>query len=209
MTRRLLVLAGAFAIVVGGGTAGAQGDSQGADNLAAGTGTLNCKLIPGATCDGVMLHVNAQSDAMGVNPRGHFWIRYPANSANGGAEFGGAIVCLNVAGKSAGLTGRIDQVNVPSTDLSQGFVLGNLVQIRITDDGSPGTAADLVNSDMVNFDKGVPPPDPPAKPVCGGMGDIPISQGNFVVHDQPVVDLTALDLLLAQFEAAADDPYGG
>ena len=40
-------------------------------------------------------------------------------------------------------------------------------------------------------------------------GYVPISQGNYVVHDRPVADLLGLNLLLAQFEQAADDPYGG
>jgi hypothetical protein len=37
---------------------------------------------------------------------------------------------------------------------------------------------------------------------------VPVSQGNYVLHDQPVVDLLGLSRLLAQFESAADDPYG-
>jgi hypothetical protein len=194
MGRRLLILTGVLALVVGSSAAGAQGDGQGADNLVAGTATLDCTMIMGATCTGVMVHVNAQSGAGGVDPRGHFWIRYP----NGGAEFGGAVVCMHVVVNSAALIGRIDQVMVPSTNPMQGFTMNNFVQIRITDNGSPGTA------DLVNFDPGTP-----GNPgTCGGVGDIPISQGNYVVHDQPVVDLSALDLLLAQFEAAANDPYG-
>ena len=93
MGKRLFILAGAFAIVLVGGGTGAQGDN-GADNLAAGTGTLIC-------CDQPMVHVNAKSGAAGANARGHFWIRYP----NGGGEFGGPVVCLNVVGNQAGLTG--------------------------------------------------------------------------------------------------------
>ena len=57
MGRRILILAGAFAIVLVGGATGAQSDS-GADNLAAGTGTLIC-------CDQPMIHVNAKSGAAG------------------------------------------------------------------------------------------------------------------------------------------------
>jgi hypothetical protein len=181
-----------LALVAAGTSSGAQGDNQGADNLAAGTGTLDCTAIPGATCTGVMLHVNAQSGADGVNPRGHFWIRYPS-----GVEFGGHIVCLNVFGNMAGMTGHIEMVKV--ADETLGFVEGNYLTIRITDMGSPGTL------DQVNFDKGTSTPSS-----CLGLhGDIPISQGNFVVHDEPVVDLAALNTLLAEFEAAAGDPYGG
>jgi hypothetical protein len=191
--RRLLLLLVALAslLILGGGASSAQDGSEAAENLVAGTGTLNCSAIPGAICTGVMLHVNAQSRAGGVNPRGHFWIRYPS-----GVEFGGSIVCLNVSANSAGLTGRIDRVKVANPTL--GFVVGNFVPIRITDNGSPGTL------DLVNFDVG----SPQSPPACGGVGNIPISQGNYVVHDRPLLDLSALNLLIAQFEAAAQDPYG-
>jgi hypothetical protein len=194
MLRFLLLLCAALTsvLVLAGGAGSAQSGSQGAENLAAGTGTLNCTAIAGATCTGVMLHVNAQSGAGGVSPRGHFWIRYPS-----GVEFGGSIVCLNVTATNAALTGRIDRVKVANPSL--GFVLGNFVPIRITDNGSPGTL------DLVNFDRGVD-----VQPEgCTGAGDIPISQGNYIVHDEPVLDLSALNLLLAQFEAEANDPYGG
>jgi hypothetical protein len=146
---------------------------------------------PEAICTGVMVHVNAQSGAGGVQPRGHFWIRYPS-----GVEFGGSVVCLNVVANSAGLTGHIERVKVANPSL--GFVLGNYVPIRITDNGSPGTL------DLVNFDRGLE-----TQPTsCGGTGNIPISQGNYIVHDEPVLNLSALDQLLAQFEASAKDPYG-
>jgi Desulfoferrodoxin, N-terminal domain len=151
--------------------------------LAAGTGTLVC-------CGSPMVHVNAQSDPGGLNPRGHFWIRYPS-----GAEFGGRVVCLSTAANTAGLTGHIEMVKVAGP--SQGFVEGNYLTIRVTDMGEPGTA------DLVNFDPGTPTP-----PVsCAGVGDLPISQGNYVVHDD-LVDLSAFNLLVSQFEAAAGDPYG-
>ena len=169
--------------------AGAGADGQGADQLAAGTGTItNC-------CNEPMVHVNAQSDDAGANPRGHFWIRYP----NGGADFGGHVVCLTVLGNSAGLTGHIERVNTANPAL--GFVFGNYLTIRLTDNGSPGVL------DMVNFDPGtaVQPPG------CAGVGDLPISQGNYVVHDRPLIDPLELDLLnqfLAQVESAANDPYG-
>ena len=151
--------------------------------LAAGTGTLIC-------CGAPMVHVNAQSDQGGLDPRGHFWIRYPS-----GVEFGGRVVCLSTTANTAGLTGHIELVKVASP--AQGFVEGNYLTIRITDNGEPGTA------DLVNFDPGTPTP-----PVsCTGVGDLRISQGNYVVHDE-LLDLSAFNLLLSQFEAAAGDPYG-
>jgi hypothetical protein len=152
--------------------------------LVAGTGTLIC-------CGAPMVHVNAQSDEGGVDPRGHFWIRYPS-----GVEFGGDVVCVNTLGTAAGVTGRIDRVKLANPLV--GFVAGNYLRIRITDNGEPGTA------DMVNFDPGSPTP-----PSCTGVGDLAISQGNYIVHDNPLLlDLAGLNLLLGEFEAAADDPYG-
>jgi hypothetical protein len=187
MLRFLLLLCAALTSVLAlaGGAGSAQSGSQGAENLVAGTGTLIC-------CDQPMVHVNAQSLDGGVDPRGHFWIRYP----NDGGEFGGPVVCLNVALNVATVIGHIERVKVARE--SAGFVFGNYIRIRITDAGSPGT------TDMVNFEAGQPVPDP-----CFGAGDRAISQGNYIVHDEPVVDLSALNLLLAQFEAEANDPYGG
>jgi hypothetical protein len=157
--------------------------------LVAGTGTV----VPPPPFTGAMVHVNAQSDAGGVDPSGHFWIRYP----NDLGEFGGSVVCLNVVGNVAGLTGRIDRVKVAKPD--SGFIQGNFVPIRITDFGEPGAG------DMVNFDPGVLS----QPPGCAGVGDLPISQGNYIVHDNVLLlDLAGLNLLLGEFETAADDPYG-
>jgi hypothetical protein len=151
--------------------------------LVAGTGTVMGFGNP-------MVHVNAQSDQGGGNPRGHFWIRYPS-----GVEFGGRVVCLTAVANNAGLTGRIEVVKVANP--AAGFVEGNYLRVRITDFGEPGTA------DLVNFDPG----SPTLSGSCAGVGDLPISQGNYIVHDD-LLDLSAFDLLLGQFEAAADDPYG-
>jgi hypothetical protein len=183
--RKVLMALALATVVVFASTGGASADNRGADWLVAGTGTLVC-------CGQPMVHVNAQSNAGGLNARGHFWIRYP----NGGAEFGGTVVCLSVAANSAGLIGHIERVKVPGS-ASSGFVFGNYLRVRITDVGSPGTA------DLVNFDPGTS-----INPgTCSGVGDLVISQGNYVVHDRPVLDLLGLDQLIAQFEAAANDPY--
>jgi hypothetical protein len=188
MRRFLALLCAAFASVLflGSGASSAQNGSQGAENLVAGTGTIF------ACCSEPMVHVNAQSREGGVDPRGHFWIRYP----NGGGEFGGPVVCLNVVGNQAGLTGHIERVKV-ARPLS-GFVLGNFLNIQITDNGSPGTL------DLVNFSTGAST-NPGNCPIGANLA---ISQGNYVVHDKPVLNFSALDLLLAQFEAEANDPYG-
>jgi hypothetical protein len=79
-----------------------------------------------------------------------------------------------------------------------GFVAGNFLNIEITDNGSPGTL------DLVNFHPGSG--DQPQS--CPLGANLPISQGDYVVHDKPVLNFSALDLLLGQFEADANDPYG-
>jgi Desulfoferrodoxin, N-terminal domain len=168
-------------LLVWGGVARADGLET-----VAGTGTLIC-------CGQPMVHVNAQSQQGGVSPQGHFWIRYPS-----GVEFGGRVVCLSALANSAGLTGKIEIVKVANPML--GFVAGHYLTIRITDNGSPGTA------DLVNFDPGTPVP-----PVgCDALGDLKTQQGNYVVHDDynPLLDLSAFDALLTGFEGAAGDPYG-
>jgi hypothetical protein len=193
MRKVLIALLATVLVAVGatGGGASARADSQGADWLAAGTGTL---VVP-AQFGVPMLHVNAQSNFGGTNVRGHFWIRY----ANGGGEFGGPIVCLNVVGQFAYLYGRIDTVKTPR----KGFDLSSYVPIRLVDGGDPGTTFD-----GANFDVGGPGV-PPQCTQNGGYQNI--SQGNYVVHDQPLTDPLQLDLLnqfLAQSESAANDPYG-
>ena len=168
----------------------ARADDQGADWLAAGTGTT----LVSAPFTPAMVHVNAQSDFGGANVRGHFWTRY----TDGSGEFGGPIVCLSVAGAAAALYGQIEKVKTARP----GFPLGSYVPIRLIDGGEPGTTFDMVNFD---FGQGTAP----TTGCVQYTGYVPISQGNYVVHDRPVFDLLGLDLLLAQFETQADDPYGG
>jgi hypothetical protein len=187
---RKVLIGLALASVVALGTSGGAGaDGQGADWLVAGTGTL----APPPQFGQPMLHVNAQSNFGGGNARGHFWIRYP----NGAGEFGGHVICLTVVANQAWLVGQIETVRAPRAS----FVVGNYVNMRLIDNGSPGTL------DGANFDPGTPTPD-----TCpSGNGYVPISQGNYVVHDQPVTDPLGLQELLAQialFESAAGDPYG-
>src|SRR5439155_11695015 len=113
-----LVLGSLLGLALSGGVAGASGPQQ---NVAAGTG----QLAPFGTVSGTMVHVNAQSDFGGANPRGHFYIREPAPPQGRGFDVAGAIVCLTVAGNSAGMTGRIDRVKVANSAL--GFEIGNYV----------------------------------------------------------------------------------
>lgn len=189
--RKLLItlaLASLFALGAGGSAAA----DNGADWLAAGTGTLVMYGQP-------MVHVNAQSNFLGANARGHFWIRYP----NGGADFGGLVRCLDVVGNEAGLVGQIEDVKTAGKP-TLNVAVGNYIYISINDNGSPGTA------DTVNFDPAVPSNSGFCPPRFN-TPDLVIGQGNYVVHDQPLTDPLQLDLLnqfLTQIEAAANDPYG-
>jgi hypothetical protein len=158
--------------------------ADGPQDVAAGTGTLQC-------CGEPMVHVNAQSQQGVVSPGSHFWIRYPS-----GVEFGGRVVCLSTVANTAGLTGKIEIVKAANPTL--GFVAGNFVHIRIMDNGSPGT------TDLVNFDQGTR-----FQPTgCPGVGDMQTQQGNYVIHDNPLFDLSVFDTLLMGFETDAADPYG-
>ena len=134
MGKRLFILAGAFAIVLVGGGTGAQGDN-GADNLAAGTGTLIC-------CNQPMVHVNAKSGAAGECarplldqvPERRRRVRGAGCAPECGRQPGGA----DGAHRARRSRGRL------------GFVAGNFMNIEITDNGSPGTL------DLVNFHPGLP-----------------------------------------------------
>jgi hypothetical protein len=194
MRKLLIVLALASLVALGiGGSAGAD---NGADWLAAGTGTLVNYGQP-------MVHVNAQSDFGGANPRGHFWIRYPSP----GADFGGLVRCLDVVGNEAGLIGEIEVVNAAGNPVLN-VQTGNFIYISINDNGSPGTA--LPTPDTANFDPATTSNSGSCPPRFN-TPDLAISQGNYVVHDQPVTDPLQLDLLnqfLTQIESAANDPYG-
>jgi hypothetical protein len=185
----IILITAALAFATAGGSSSARADDRGADWLAAGTATL----VPGPGFGEPMLHVNAQSNSGGASVRGHFWIRY----ANGGGEFGGPVVCLNVLGQVALLYGQIERVKTPRPS----FTVGSYVPIRLLDGGEPGTLLD-----GANFDAGTPLA--PDSQCAQNAGFIPINQGNYVVHDH-ALDLFGLSALLAQFEAAAADPYGG
>jgi hypothetical protein len=190
--RKVLITFAAAALVAFGAAGGnsARADNQAADWLAAGTGTT---VVP-APFTPAMVHVNAQSNVGGANVRGHFWIRY----TDGSGEFGGHVVCLSVAGTAAALYGQIENVKTPRP----GFPLGSYVPIRLIDGGEPGTTFDMVNFDVAQGTA-------PTTGCLQNTGYVPISQGNYVVHDRPVADLLGLNQLLAQFETQADDPYGG
>jgi hypothetical protein len=191
--RRMLIGLAVAAVVALGASGSAGADGQGANWLAAGTGTLVNYNQP-------MVHVNAQSNFGGANPGGHFWIRYP----DGGADFGGRVRCLNVLGTEAGLVGQIEDIKAAGNNPALNVQLNYFIYISVNDNGSPGTA------DTVNFDPATQS-NPGACPPRFNTPDLVINQGNYVVHDQPVTDPIQLDLLnqfLAQIEAAANDPYG-
>ena len=80
------------------------------------------------------------------------------------------------------------------------------MNIQITDNGPPPGSAPA--PDLVNFSPG----DANRAAISCAPGALfPISQGNYVVHDQPVTDplgLNVLNQFLTQIEQQANDPYG-
>jgi hypothetical protein len=173
------------------GAADVPGGNGPKQDVVGGTGTL---VVPQPFLQAPQLHVNANNDPATGLARGHFYIRYTSPPL----DLRGEAVCVGtdllghatVIGHVTSLTG-----NPP-----EGFpvVNGDFVKIRITDMGSPGTL------DEANWDPlgGQAPLACPAQ-----AGDLPISQGNYTVHNGvvPLDLLPALDLLLSEIETAAGD----
>lgn len=194
-TVALVVLA--FAV----GTAGATHSSGTGPkmDLVAGTATL---VVPQPFPQAPQLHVNAKRDPETGDATGRFYIRYPASTPTGAFDMRGQVVCVSVLLNNATLVGQIERTSGVSPFVGgAGFVAGNLVEIRITDNGEPGVL------DRANFGVGTPPG--PNPPTCNAQaGDLPISQGNYIVHaDPPAALLAILDALIHEFEAAAGFPF--
>jgi hypothetical protein len=167
-------------------------------DLVAGTGTL---VVPQPFPQAPQLHVNAHRHPETGEADGHFYIRYPTTTPTGTFDVRGRVDCLGVLGNIATVIGQIERVRgvSPFAGGGGGFQAGNFVQIRITDNGEPGTL------DLANFSPGSPRP----QDCTPAPGDLPISHGNYVVHQEPPLQLLiVLDELLAEFERAADCPYG-
>jgi hypothetical protein len=198
MNRSVSVLAVAlglsftFAGVASGTHSNGQGPKK---DLVAGTGTL---VVPQPFAQAPMVHVNADRDPVTGEVHGHWFIRYPTTTTPGGFDMRGPVVCLSTTVGHAGLVGEIERVNgSESFGGLRGFVEENFVYIRIRDLGEPGLF------DGANFDGGTsnrPAGCPP------GVDELPLSQGNYIVHSDPPLEiLSVLDLLLAEFEAAAGE----
>jgi hypothetical protein len=205
MRRVLLALTAAVAssAVLAGGAGGTHSDGTGPKkDLVAGTGTLTD--IPQGFPQNPMVHVNADSNPVTGEVHGHWFVRYPTTTPGGGFDMRGDVVCVDVVGvhpfNHATVIGRIDRVKgqnpFPLFGLPATFEPGQFLQIRIRDWGEPGTL------DGANFGGGQA-----SQPNCFDKGgEQPLSQGNFIAHNDPPVQLLSfLDALLAEFEAAAGD----
>jgi hypothetical protein len=199
MKRVLLALTAALAssAVLVGGAGGTHSEGTGPkQELVAGTGTL---VVPQPFRQDPMLHVNAQRDETG-EARGHFYIRYPETETQTALDFRGEVVCLDVSLNNATIIGEIERRRPALVPPQTGpFAEGHFLEIRITDNGEPGTL------DLANFG-GEQTTQPSCAVFTAQPGDLPISQGNFIVHmDPPLSLLSALDLQIAEFEAAAGE----
>lgn len=150
-------------------------------DLVAGTARL-------AGFNNPLIHVNAWRDSDTGRVKGHFFIKYPPPFST---AFAGRVSCLNVVGTGAAAVGVVER-SEGSAPFS--VPVGASVQVRVLDLGEPGTL------DQANWD---------LNSACSGVGDEPITEGNYIVHaDPPLAVLNALDSLLSRFEAAAADcPY--
>ena len=199
MRRVLVALTAAVvstAVLTGGAAATHSYGTGPKQELVAGTGTLE---VPEGFRQDPMLHVNAQRDETG-EVRGHFYIRYPETETQTALDFRGEVVCLDVRLNFATIIGEIERRRPALVPPETGpFAEGHFLEIRITDNGEPGTL------DLVNFG-GEMATQPSCAVFTAQPGDLPISQGNYIVHDDPPLELlSALDLLLAEFEAAAGE----
>jgi hypothetical protein len=195
MKRVLLTLTAALAsaVVFAGGAGSTHSDGTGPKkDLVAGTGRLICCFAP-------QVHVNADRDKETGEVHGHFYIRYPSTAPFGVFDMRGDIECITTVPPKAGLVGRIERItgNNPFGPGGANFAVGNALRITITDLGEPGAL------DQVDFD---PAFTPPFNPPCSPGGGHPLQSGNYIVHqDPPLAILPSLDLLIAQFEAAAGE----
>jgi hypothetical protein len=190
----LFLAVGAFlglAATAGGTHSNGTGPKQ---ELVAGTGRLAGHNEP-------LVHVNAQKDKDTGETRGHFFIRYPVTAPGGGFDMRGDIECMTTTGvpgfMKAGLVGRIERITGinPFGPGGANFFVGNALQITITDLGEPGTF------DQADFS---PAETPPRNPSCSPGGGQILQSGNYIVHQDPPLELLSiLDALLAEFEAAA------
>jgi hypothetical protein len=179
----------AFAGVSGATHSPGTGPKQ---DVVAGTATL---VVPPPYLQAPRLHVNANNDPATGAARGHFFIQYSAPPI----DIRGDAVCVDTLATTGTVIGQVESVTANPGDYPSGFPsVNDFVQIRITDLGEPGTL-DKANWDAIGS----------AQPAtCQAQsGDLPISQGNYIVHDRfvPLELLPALDLLLNDIEAAAGD----
>jgi hypothetical protein len=150
-------------------------------DLVAGTARL-------AGFNNPLIHVNASRDPETNRVKGHFFISYPPPFTT---AISGRVNCLKVVGTGAAAVGVVEssQGTAPFT-----VPIGTSVQVRVLDLGEPGTL------DQANWD---------LSSACSGVGDLPTTEGNYIVHaDPPLSVLNSLDSLLAGFESAASGcPY--
>jgi hypothetical protein len=187
----LLVCAALLAFAGVGGATHSPGTGPKQD-VVAGTATL---VVPQPFLQAPQLHVNANNDPATGAARGHFFIRYSVPPI----DIRGDAVCVDTLATTGTVIGQVESVTASPADIPPGFPgVNDFVRIRITDFGEPGTL-DRANWDSIGS----------AQPAtCSAQpGDLPISQGNYIVHDGfvPLELLPALDLLLNDIEAAAGD----
>jgi hypothetical protein len=173
----MLALAAGLAFATVAGASHSEGNGPKKD-LVAGTARL-------AGFNNPLIHVNAERDPDTEQVRGHFFVKYPPPFDT---SFGGSVTCLNVVANGAAAVGTVERSQGTSPFA---VPVGTSVQVRVLDMGEPGTL------DEANWD---------TSSACSGVGDLPISDGNYIVHaDPPLELLPILDELLADFEAAAGE----
>ncbi len=129
-------------------------------DLATGTGTVFFQIPSGPVRQDH--HVNAKSGPLGESPRGHFFIH-----SGGTVDIRGDVTCLRVIGNRAGVGGVVRRSNAPTIPPGTVYVL------TVIDNGE-GQAV----PDQISPDRGTSPNECPPR-----MAGLPITHGNFVVHN--------------------------
>ena len=168
MGRLIAILVTAAAVLAAAPAAAMATHSNGAGpkfDFVTGTGQIDFSTVFGQL--DVQLHVNAQSDANGLNPRGSF-----VGKVSGPADvnFSGSVTCLNLVGHAASVGGRIDSSNSPFIAAGAGVLAFG------TDSGEGANAPGDGVLGLFNL------PVPYTCPPVFAFGVL-LRQGNFVAHD--------------------------
>lgn len=127
----------------------------------------------------VLVEVDAISGPDGRDAAGTFFTAYsPLDRFNPGLEVRGRVVCLAVVGNRATVGAVVEETRNAPPD--RPFAPGSGIALIVTDNGDPGPDQDT----MLTYFPAEPPSDCAVPWPGQNAPEIPLSEGNFVVHDE-------------------------